>query len=503
MKQLPLFLSVVVAWVSLAAASVATATLPEVMFILDSSGSMAGKIGGEVKIAAAKQVMRKVVPAIPTEVPVGLTVYGHRRPGDCSDIEMLVNPGQADRQVILEQVERMKPVGKTPLARSLLQVASVIKLKDAETSIILVSDGVDTCGGDPCKVVAQLKKSGIKFVLHTVGLDVDANARQQLECMAKAGGGTYFEAADANALLDALKAVAIEVAGKVEAAKDEVVKASSGLGKLRVAMPQNAEKSLKQFQVLRSKDGAVVKDVAGVQADALHPLLSGDYLLRISFAQPNFGEPTWADLGRVTVTKGETREVVLGSISFDLPQEVADAPWETGLNIETVEVVNAGTDQAVATVHDNNNGYYNFKPKPVVPGIYDVRLVYSGGKPESTVVARGVTVEPGKDVVVPLNTGIRLTGNLEDLAGWDLIPLDQQAVVADEDGGQPSPVPPLLSVRKKQGPGGNRQVVGYTYLIPAGRYALQAAVEGMTELLPVADELTIASGTILEFDPGL
>ena len=165
------------------------AAVPEVMFILDSSGSMAGKVGTDTKIDAAKRVMREIVPAIPAEVAVGLTVYGHRRPGDCSDIEMIANPGQTERQKILEQIDKMKPVGKTPLSRSILQVAAGIRLQDAETTIILVSDGIDTCGGDPCKVVAELKKSGLNFVLHTVGLDVEPKAEQQLQCMAKAGDG--------------------------------------------------------------------------------------------------------------------------------------------------------------------------------------------------------------------------------------------------------------------------------------------------------------------------
>lgn len=481
----------------------ATAALPEVMFILDSSGSMAGKIDGGAKIDVAKQVMQEIVPAIPAEVAVGLTVYGHRRPGDCRDIEMVAIPGQSDRQKILEQVNLMKPVGKTPLARSVLQVAGGLKLKDAETTIVVVSDGVDTCGGDPCDVVKELKKSGTKFVLHAIGLDVNEKAAAQLQCMAKAGNGEYFSAGDTAALLDALKTITVEIAGKTEAAKATFVKAGSGLGKLHLVMPQNSEKSLKHFQIIRKKESKLVKDLTVIKADSTHPLLSGQYVLRIGFAQPNFGDPTWAELGEIVIAKGQTRELVMGSISFSLPKEIEDAPWQTGLNVDMVQIVNAGTDQAVAVIHDNNNGYYNFKSKPVLPGIYDVCLTYSTETPAATVVARDVLVQVGKDSVVPLNTGIRLTGNLSEVTGWDLIPCHQQVPDAAEDGTQPLALPPLLAVRNKPGAGGNSKIVGYTYLVPAGKYDVHLFLKGMAEPLPVAEELEIEAGTILEFDAGL
>jgi len=78
----------------------ATATAdhyPEVMFILDSSGSMSEVVAGKKKIDAAKEVMHAVVPQLDENVRIGLTAYGHRRPGDCTDIEVLVPAGSNDR----------------------------------------------------------------------------------------------------------------------------------------------------------------------------------------------------------------------------------------------------------------------------------------------------------------------------------------------------------------------------------------------------------------------
>ena len=477
--------------------------IPEVMFILDSSGSMSETINSDKKIDLAKKVMHEIVPKIPTDVAVGLTVYGHRRSGDCSDIETMVLPTTGDRGVILKHVDSMKPVGKTPLARSVLHVAARMKLKDAETTILLVSDGIDTCGGDPCKVVKELKKSGINFVLHTVGLDVDTKASQQLQCMAKEGGGQFFAANDAKTFLDALQTVTVEVAGKAEAAKAEFVQTGSGLGKLHLVMPKNSENSLKNVHITRIKDGKVVKDIEPVKADSLHPLLSGAYSLRTSFKQPNFGKPTETELGEFTISKGKTREIILGSISLNVPKEVVESRWETGLNIETVVIVHAGTDIAVATVHDNMNGFYNFKPKPVLAGIYDVRFEYDSLDPKMTTVAKDVLVAEGKDTTVSMTTGIRLTGNLDEVLGWDLVPCDQQPNDPVEDGSQPTVQPPAVSVGTKPGINGKRHLVGCTYLLPAGTYNLNVFINGMAEALPLAENLTIEEGTILEFDTGL
>ena len=167
---------------------------PEVVFILDASGSMWGQAGGKAKIAIAKEVMAQAVPGLPAEVRLGLVAYGHRKKGDCSDVEVLVAPGSSDRAGLLKKVQALSPKGKTPIAGSLKQTAEMLKSKENETTIVLVSDGMETCDADPCGVVKALKASGIKFVLHVVGFDVDAKGKQQLTCLAQAGGGKYFSA---------------------------------------------------------------------------------------------------------------------------------------------------------------------------------------------------------------------------------------------------------------------------------------------------------------------
>ena len=100
-------------------AQAATANFPEVMIILDGSGSMWGQAGGESKIAAAKKVLKELLPSLPEEVRIGLTVYGHRQKGQCDDIEIIIPAVSNDRQLLLDKVQGISPKGKTPIADSM------------------------------------------------------------------------------------------------------------------------------------------------------------------------------------------------------------------------------------------------------------------------------------------------------------------------------------------------------------------------------------------------
>jgi len=308
-----------VLWIPLCARAV---TYPEAVFILDASGSMLGSAGAETKMAAAKSVLRQVVPAVAPEVKMGLAAYGHRRKDDCSDIEILIPPGSEDRAAMLAVIEAMDPKGMTPISEAILQVAEVLDGRDAETTIILVSDGKETCGGDPCEVVRALKASGVKFILHVVGFDVTEEDKAQLSCIAQAGGGQYFGASDAAALLAALQAVCKEMEEKVEKAKTQLVQKATGLGKVRIMFPESALKSLAGFKIIRKSDGKVLKESEFSDDDSTHPLMSGDYSLVLLFANANYKPPTEMPVGDFTVVKGEVAQVKFGSLLFNIADEL-------------------------------------------------------------------------------------------------------------------------------------------------------------------------------------
>ncbi len=183
-------------------------------YILDGSGSMWGRVDGDIKIVVAKKVMTRLIDEMPAGVDAGLTVYGHKRKGDCADITEIIPLGPLDRKKAVQAIQSIKPKGKTPIAGSIKQVVDKLKDHEEETTIVLVSDGIETCGGDPCTVTKSLKDAGIKFVIHTVGFDVGKTASEQLACIARVGGGSYFPAANAEDLLKALTTVQKSVVTK-------------------------------------------------------------------------------------------------------------------------------------------------------------------------------------------------------------------------------------------------------------------------------------------------
>ena len=168
-----------------------------IIFILDASGSMWGQVEGVAKITIAKDVLTGLIQDLPDSTVVGLVAYGHRRKGDCDDVEELITLGPLNKQSMIGKVQKLNPKGKTPISRSVRLTAKRIKHLEDETTIILVSDGKETCDPDPCALVKELKDSGIKFIMHVIGFDVTEEEKQELECMAKEGGGKYFTAANA------------------------------------------------------------------------------------------------------------------------------------------------------------------------------------------------------------------------------------------------------------------------------------------------------------------
>ena len=179
--------------------------------VLDVSGSMRSSLGSQVKIDAAKSAIRDTVSGLPDGSVVALRYYGHRVPQErkdesCKDTELVVQFQPIDKPQFLGALDKAMPRGQTPIAYSLQQAAQDFGApSDEERALILVSDGIETCGGDPLATVRDLSAKGFKVKVHTIGFDVDAAARAQLEAISSATGGEYFDARSASALADTLR----------------------------------------------------------------------------------------------------------------------------------------------------------------------------------------------------------------------------------------------------------------------------------------------------------
>ena len=142
------------------------------VLVLDVSGSMWGQVDNSPKISVARDVIGKLVRNWNPKVRLGLTAYGHREKGNCADIETLVPVGKVDANAIMSIVNNLNPKGKTPLSDAVRQAARDLKYTEERATVILVSDGKETCNANPCAVASELEKNGIDFTVHVVGFDL-------------------------------------------------------------------------------------------------------------------------------------------------------------------------------------------------------------------------------------------------------------------------------------------------------------------------------------------
>lgn len=175
------------------------------MLVLDASGSMWGQIQGRTKIEIAREAVGSMLKTWPANQQLGLMAYGHRSKGDCADIEVLKAPGVLDAASMQKAVNALQPKGMTPITASVRMAAEQLKYSERKATVILVSDGEETCNADPCALGAELEKLGVDFTAHVVGFDLpEGKARAQLQCLAKSTGGRYVEARNAAELNSAL-----------------------------------------------------------------------------------------------------------------------------------------------------------------------------------------------------------------------------------------------------------------------------------------------------------
>ncbi|MBT8255746.1 MAG: VWA domain-containing protein [Bacteroidia bacterium] len=178
-----------------------------IIFIYDASGSMWGQMEGKTKVEIATSVLSTAVNNLPENQKVGLVAYGHRKKGDCKDVQTLVPMSNSSKRTVTSALKNIKPLGRTPLAYSAELVIGDLRSSKNKATVILITDGIESCDGDICKVVAAAKAEGIDFKLHIVGFGLKEGETEQLRCAAKAGDGNYYDASNAGGLGEVLNEV--------------------------------------------------------------------------------------------------------------------------------------------------------------------------------------------------------------------------------------------------------------------------------------------------------
>ncbi|TMN21565.1 VWA domain-containing protein [Lentibacillus cibarius] len=175
-----------------------------VAILLDSSGSMGYMEGNETRMALAKEAISQFAENLPEQANVSLRVFGHIGTGDdsdkeksCSKVEEVYQLDHYDADKFSKSLDRFEPAGWTPMTKAIKQVEKDFALLDGKnntTIIYVVSDGVETCGGDPVAAIQSLDESGIDPVINIIGYQVDNEGLKQLKEMAKASEGRYINA---------------------------------------------------------------------------------------------------------------------------------------------------------------------------------------------------------------------------------------------------------------------------------------------------------------------
>jgi len=194
-----------------------------VELVFDSSGSMAQEISaGVTRIDAAKDVLNGVIDAIPERegVNVGFRVYGHLgsnqeadRAESCQSTELVVPIEGVNKQALRDAVASYQPVGWTPLTLSMQRAAEDFEApaENEVNAIVLVTDGLETCGGDPCAVARALAESEAQVTTYVIGFGLTQEEQTTLQCIADAGGGLNLNAGSAEELNTALFTVLQEL----------------------------------------------------------------------------------------------------------------------------------------------------------------------------------------------------------------------------------------------------------------------------------------------------
>lgn len=366
-----------------AAESAADGAASDVVLVVDASGSMRAKVGGQPKMDVARRVLRDVVGKVPAGAQIGLVAYGHRSESDCKDIETIVPVGSGDRAALLTRVDALPAKGKTPITGALTQVFDDLATRERPATVVLVSDGIETCGGDPCKTVRDARAAGRKFILHVVGFDLGPEDVSQLECAAQAGGGLYFGARDAKELGTALEqAVALTP--------------ETPAGRIAVKATANGALADTLIEVRKHGSNEVVTTLRTYTAPDTNPrvitLPAGMYDLRAT----------------AVAIKGRPHQLVPGVLVVNGKTADRDVDFGTGvlrvtitrngaLGGSIVQVVRAGTKDHVTSLRTYQKPETNPAVFPLPSGNYD--LVINSVDLADTPTARVEGVAVGSTLV--------------------------------------------------------------------------------------------------------
>ncbi|WP_439150164.1 vWA domain-containing protein [Sulfitobacter sp.] len=194
----------------------------DAMIVFDGSGSMA-EMGfndiNEPRIFEARRAMADAIPPIAENRRLGLVIYGPNGVDECTGLDLRFAPMADAAPRLLNDVNALQPTGSTPLTEAVRLAARTLDYQTRPATIVLVTDGKETCGGQPCALAADLAASGFDTTVHVIGFKVRGSffswerdtdnsyteAESVSRCLADFTGGTYTNAETLDQLIAALR----------------------------------------------------------------------------------------------------------------------------------------------------------------------------------------------------------------------------------------------------------------------------------------------------------
>ncbi|HOK38329.1 MAG TPA: VWA domain-containing protein [Bacteroidales bacterium] len=189
--------------------------LTRILFIFDASTSMMERWDGDYKINRSKQLMVELLDSLETiqkseNLEVALRIYGHQSPDqlyDCFDSKLEVPFSPNSISDVREKIRNVKAKGTTPIAYSLGQSQyDFPECSDCRNIIILITDGIEMCKGNPCEVSLELQRKGVVLKPYIIGVDIDISQVDMLNCI-----GNYYNAANSQEFRQAINTIVGQV----------------------------------------------------------------------------------------------------------------------------------------------------------------------------------------------------------------------------------------------------------------------------------------------------
>ncbi|WP_299480352.1 VWA domain-containing protein [uncultured Roseibium sp.] len=391
-----MFRPLIFAVTALSIFSTSSQAADKVAIVFDGSGSMWGQIEGRTKIEIARDAMSNVLGTLPGDLELGLFAYGHRQKGKCDDIELIVPPAAGTGAAIKAATDNITPKGKTPLSAAVRQAAETMRYTEDRATVVLVTDGIETCNADPCALGQELARLGINFTAHVIGFGLSPEEGRQVACLAENTGGLYIQAGNAEELSGALTAT-VETAPVVEAAAQP-----AQLPEASLAAPDTAEIGARidvswqgpggrydQIELhdpqARGGEGKRLRSKAVVNGD-----LENNTVAMTVVSEPGTYELRYWDGSGRQILATRAIEVTPAEVALFAPDEIAMARPVTvewvgpGGRYDAVELYDASARGGEGKVLHNkrlrNDDFDNNKvtmPTPAKPGTYQLRY-YAG-----------------------------------------------------------------------------------------------------------------------------